>query len=90
MAKLDQITIEEVHSIANGIAEAFINSSLQRRYEASAYARDFLQKQIAKTRADLEQSERQLVGYAQAQGIINTGTGECRHAPRWPARGRAG
>jgi polysaccharide biosynthesis transport protein len=62
--------------IANAIAEAFINSNLQRRYEASAYARNFLQRQIARTRTDLERSERQLVSYAQAQGIINTGTGE--------------
>ena len=59
--------------IANGVAESFINSSLQRRYEASAYARNFLERQIAKTRGDLERSERSLVAYAQAQGIINTG-----------------
>lgn len=58
--------------IANAYATAFINSSLQRRYEASAYARSFLERQIAKTRTDLERSERQLVGYAQAQGIIDT------------------
>ena len=63
-------------SVANGIADAFINSTLQRRYEASAYARNFLERQIAKTRGDLERSERQLVSYAQAQGIINTGSGE--------------
>lgn len=62
--------------IANAYAEAFINTNLQRRYEASAYARNFLERQIAKTRADLEKSERQLVQYAQAQGIINTGSGE--------------
>ncbi len=62
-------------SIANQIAESFINSSLQRRYEASAYARTFLERQINKSRADLEKSERQLVGYAQAQGIINTNVG---------------
>jgi len=61
--------------IANAYADAFINSSLQRRYEASAYARDFLQRQIAKTRASLERSERQLVAYAQAEGIINTSEG---------------
>ena len=59
-------------TVANGVAESFINSSLQRRYEASAYARKFLERQIAKTRADLEKSERSLVAYAQAQGIINT------------------
>ena len=62
--------------VANGIAEAFINTSLQRRYDASAYARKFLQEQIAKSRADLERSERALVAYAQAEGIINTATNE--------------
>lgn len=68
-------------AIANQIAESFINSNLQRRFEASAYARNFLEKQIAKTRKDLERSERQLVAYAQAQGIINTGSGEAGSAP---------
>lgn len=58
--------------VANGIADSFINTALQRRYEASAYARNFLERQIAKTRGDLEHSERSLVEYAQAQGIINT------------------
>ncbi len=62
--------------IANGIADGFIDSSLQRRYDASAYARNFLQQQIAKTRADLERSERELVAYAQKEGIINTATGQ--------------
>src|SRR6185369_9032455 len=61
--------------VANGIAESFINTSLQRRYEASAYARRFLERQIAKTRGDLEKSERSLVAYAQAEGIINTAMG---------------
>ena len=61
--------------IANGIADSFINSALQRRYEASAYARNFLERQIGKTRSDLERSERSLVAYAQAQGIINTSVG---------------
>ncbi len=59
-------------AVANQIANSFINSGLQRRYDASSYARNFLSQQIAKTRGDLERSERQLVAYAQAQGIINT------------------
>ena len=59
--------------VANGFAESFINSSLERRYQASSYARDFLQRQIATVRQELENSERQLVAYAQQQGIINTG-----------------
>jgi capsular exopolysaccharide synthesis family protein len=60
--------------VANGVADSFINSALQRRYEASAYARNFLERQIAKTRSDLERSERALVVYAQKQGIISTGS----------------
>jgi capsular exopolysaccharide synthesis family protein len=60
--------------VANGIADSFINTSLQRRYEASAYARNFLERQINKTRGDLERSERAVVAYAQQQGIINTGS----------------
>jgi len=62
--------------VANGIADSFIDSGLQRRYDASAHARRFLQQQIAKTRADLERSERQLVAYAQSEGIINTSSGQ--------------
>jgi capsular exopolysaccharide synthesis family protein len=63
---------QTAQQVANGVADAFINSTLQRRYEASTYARNFLQRQIAKTRGDLERSERLLVAYAQSQGIINT------------------
>jgi capsular exopolysaccharide synthesis family protein len=62
--------------IANAYADAFINSTLQRRYDSSSYARSFLQRQINKTRGDLERSERQLVSYAQSEGIINTDSGE--------------
>lgn len=61
--------------IVNGFGEAFIATSLERRYEASAYARNFLEDQIARIRGDLERSERQLIGYAQQQGIIS-GQGE--------------
>ncbi len=59
--------------IANGISENFIAAGLQRRFEASTYARNFLQQQIAKTRRELERSERALVAYAQSQQIINPG-----------------
>lgn len=61
-------------AVANQVADSFISSGLQRRYDASSYARKFLSQEIGKTRTDLEQSERQLVAYAQAEGIINTGS----------------
>ncbi len=60
--------------ITNSFADNFINSNLERRYEASSYAREFLERQIAKVKGELENSERQLVAYAQQQGIINTYT----------------
>lgn len=62
-------------SIANSIAENFIQSNLQRRFEAAAYARDFLQKQLSRVRARLEDSERKSVEYAQHQGLIKIRAG---------------
>ena len=58
--------------IANSFADNFINSNLERRYEASSYARNFLERQLRSIKTELEKSERQLVAYAQRQGIINT------------------
>ena len=43
---------------------------MERRYEATSYARNFLQQRIAAVKAKLEESERALVAYAQKQGII--------------------
>lgn len=62
--------------IVNGVADAYIATNLERRYQSSSYARDFLQRQIASTRRDLERSERQLTAYAQAQRLISTGNSE--------------
>ncbi len=59
-------------TVANSYADNFINANLERRYEASSYARSFLERQIANVKSELEKSERQLVGYAQRQGIIST------------------
>ena len=62
--------------VANNFADSFITTNLERRYEASSYARNFLERQLVKVKGELERSERQLVAYAQAQGIINTGSSE--------------
>ncbi len=62
--------------ITNSFADNFINSNLERRYQASSYARTFLERQITKVKGDLERSERQLVAYAQQQNLINTASKE--------------
>jgi capsular exopolysaccharide synthesis family protein len=56
--------------LANAYADNFIQSNMERRYEATSYARNFLQQRIAAVKTRLEQSERQLVAYAKAQGIL--------------------
>lgn len=59
--------------LANAFADNFIAMNLERKFESSAYARDFLEKQIAQTKAKLEESERQSVAYAVRQQIVNLG-----------------
>ena len=56
--------------IANAFADNFISSNLQRRFDASSYARVFLEQQLAQLKAKLEDSERALVAYATQQQII--------------------
>jgi capsular exopolysaccharide synthesis family protein len=57
--------------LANGYAEVYIADNLDRRYEASSYARKFLEDRLQQLRVRLEDSERQLVRYAEQKGIIN-------------------
>ncbi|GAA0868166.1 hypothetical protein GCM10009116_03840 [Brevundimonas basaltis] len=59
--------------IANGFAENFIQANLDRKFESSKYARQFLEERIAQTKLRLEDTERQLVAYAVNQQIINVG-----------------
>jgi succinoglycan biosynthesis transport protein ExoP len=56
--------------VANGYADNFISSNLERRYETTAYARNFLEKRLAAVKSRLEDSERQLVDYARKEGIV--------------------
>lgn len=62
--------------IANSIAGHFVESNLTRRYEAAAYARQFLQNRLNQVRGRLEESERKAVQYAQQQGLIKIRTGQ--------------
>lgn len=62
-------------SIANGFAENFIQANLDRKFESSKYAREFLEERIAQTKTRLEDAERQLVTYAANEQIINLNDG---------------
>lgn len=57
--------------IANTWAQTFIATNLERRFEASSYAKTFLEQQLAKTKEKLEESELQLNQYARQKQIVN-------------------
>lgn len=57
--------------IVNAWAENFIQTNLERKIQATSYGRNLLQRQLADYKERLDASQRQLVGYASAQQIIN-------------------
>lgn len=59
--------------IVNTYADTFINLNLERRFDASAYAKEWLEDQIRQTKAKLEESERQLLEFARREEIIAVG-----------------
>ena len=62
---------KEAAAVANAVAQNFINMSLERRYEASSYAKKFLEERIQQVRASLEDSERRFLAYAREREIVN-------------------
>jgi capsular exopolysaccharide synthesis family protein len=66
----------EAARIANAVVENFIESNLERRYNTTAYAREFLEERLAATKAALEEKEAELVAYAEEAGILDLSTGE--------------
>jgi succinoglycan biosynthesis transport protein ExoP len=57
--------------IADVWTSRFIQTTLERRYQATSYARTFLEQRLQQLRGRLDESERALVGYAAREGIIN-------------------
>lgn len=57
--------------VANAWADNFIQTNLERKVQATSYGRNLLQGQLAQLKDKLDESQRQLVGYASAQKIIN-------------------
>ena len=57
--------------VANSWAENFITTNLERKVQATSYGRDALQRQLTEYKERLDESQRQLVGYASDQEIVN-------------------
>lgn len=56
--------------VANAYATEFIQSNLQRKFESSDYARQFVAQQLDVTKQRLEAAERDLNAYARSAGLI--------------------
>lgn len=57
--------------VANAWAENFIQTNLERKVQATSYGRNLLERQLQLQKQRLDESQRQLVGYASQQKIIN-------------------
>ncbi|WP_294262976.1 polysaccharide biosynthesis tyrosine autokinase [uncultured Sphingomonas sp.] len=71
--------------VANAWAEHFIQTNLERKIQATSYGRNLLQRELGQAKERLDESQRQLVGYAEQQRIINLpaqGSGENQTAER--------
>ena len=61
---------------ANAVADGYIAQELERTFGASSYAKSYLEEQLNLTKARLEQSERDLVEFAQKENLVNVGEGQ--------------
>lgn len=57
--------------VVDAWSENFIQTTLERRYSATSYARKFLEDRLQQLRVRIDQSERALVNYAANQNIVN-------------------
>lgn len=62
--------------VANALADGFIASSLDRQFGASSYAKSYLEDQLAQLKARLEESERELVAFAQREDLVPSADGK--------------
>ncbi|MEO1701556.1 MAG: polysaccharide biosynthesis tyrosine autokinase [Pseudomonadota bacterium] len=56
--------------VVNQVATSFIDQAADQRGATSELTRQFIEEQVAETKSQLEASERSLVEYAEAEGII--------------------
>lgn len=56
--------------VANTISTVFINLNLERRMDASSYAKTFLQERLQQIRVKLEDSEKSLNEFTRKEGIV--------------------
>ena len=58
--------------VAAAFADAFIASNLDKRFQANAYAKTFLEDQLGQLKLRLEKSEKALLDFGQKEQIVQT------------------
>lgn len=74
-SRLIQVSFEHsnrirARDITNAVTESFITYNLERKYNATSYARDFIEDRLKSTKEILENSERELVKYASENDLV--------------------
>ena len=64
---------ERAQKIANAYADAFLASNLDKRFQANASAKTFLEDKIQQLKLRLEDSEKRQLAFAQKEQIVDTG-----------------
>ncbi|OOZ40937.1 GumC family protein, partial [Solemya elarraichensis gill symbiont] len=57
--------------IVNAWADVFVNINLERRFDATAYAKEFLTERLKQVRINLEDSENKLVDHAKEMEVVD-------------------
>ena len=57
--------------VVNAVADGFISSAIERKFDASSYATRYLEEQLALMKGRLEESERSLVEFATRENIVS-------------------
>ena len=56
--------------IANGYADAFVASTLDKKFEANSYAKTFLEDQVQQLKIRLEESEKALLDFSEQERMV--------------------
>lgn len=63
---------QRAQRVVMALAEAYIASNLDKRFEANAYAKTFLEDQLKQLKIRLEESEKVMLDFAQKEQIVAT------------------
>ncbi len=58
-------------AIVNAVAKTYVAVNMERRYQDSGNTKDFYDRQVTRTRAELEEIERSLIAYARGKDLVN-------------------